>query len=242
MIFLILALVGVLGIVAMTVMGFVHVGGHGGAVHQLHQGTGHHGLFGHHGHAALPTHTGAQAAHGHVAHANTASSRAAATASREGDIQTSQPAITHVKYHSVLAFIPSPLDLFCFLTGAGLAGMIFQNLVPTSILWIIVVFGAAAFDFVFVKPLFALFLRFASRPTEGLEGAVASTAEVITHFDRKGQGLVRVNLDGQIVQLLARLSPDERERGVRVKKGDQVVVTEVNPTASTCTVTRELSL
>ena len=53
---------------------------------------------------------------------------------------------------------------------------------------------------------------------------------------------MRVNLDGQLVQLLGRLNEDEVARGVTVNKGDQVVVTEVNPTASTCTVTRELTL
>ena len=75
-----------------------------------------------------------------------------------------------------------------------------------------------------------------------MEGAVAGTAEVITNFDHTGKGLVKVNMDGQIVQLLARLEPAEVAKGVAVNKGDQVVLTEVNAKASTCTVTRELSL
>ena len=47
---------------------------------------------------------------------------------------------------------------------------------------------------------------------------------------------------GQIVQLLAKLDPSEVARGVQVHKGDQVVLTEVDVKASTCQVTRELSL
>jgi hypothetical protein len=250
MIFEVLALVGVLGIVLMTVTGFVHFGGHAG-VHNLHQGGRHHGLFGHHGHsgghagrgalhghgnAALPSH-GAAPAHGQAPHAPVAR-----TGSDSGAAQPTPTLASHVQYSSLLSFIPSPFDAFSLLTGAGLAGIIFQRLLPFNVLLIVVIFGALAFNYGLMRPLMGVFMNFASKPTEGLEGVIASTAEAITPFDKRGRGLVRVNLDGQIVQLLGYLSGDEVARGVLVGRGDQLVVTEVNPQASTCTVTRELTL
>jgi hypothetical protein len=106
----------------------------------------------------------------------------------------------------------------------------------------VAVLGALFFCLVVTRPLFTLMLKFASTPSEGLEGTVALTAEAMTKFDEKGQGLVCVNMEGQLVQLLGRLSPEDMVHGVAVSKGQQVVVTEVDSKRGTCTVTRELSL
>lgn len=238
--------------VLMTLLGFVHTGGHRGAMHAGQHG-GEHGVFGHrgghgaiahgHGHgarAALPHSGSGHHSAGHQGDAGRAS------AVREGgthDLATAQAAtaVAHQNHHVyVFAFIPSPLDVFSFLVGAGLAGMLFRSILSSQNLVIVAVLGAFAFNFAIVKPIFALLLRFASTPSEGLEGRIATTAEAITRFDEHGKGLVRVNLDGQIVQLLAKLEPDEHTSGVTVAKGDEVVVTEVNPKAGTCTISRDM--
>jgi len=242
MIFEVLALVGLVGIVLMTVSGFVHFGGHHGLVHDLHHSATHHGWLGHHGHAtlhghghaSLPAHGGASAPSGH--------GRAPAQSARAANEKGAASVAHRPQFASVLGLIPSPFDLFSLLTGAGLMGIIFQRLLPLNLLLIVVLLGAFAFNYGLIRPLMGWFLNFASTPTEGLEGVVAATAEAITPFDKRGRGLVRVNLDGQLVQLLAYLNGDEVARGVTVGKGDELVVTEVNAQASTCTVTRELSL
>lgn len=90
--------------------------------------------------------------------------------------------------------------------------------------------------------MFALAMRFASQPTAGLEGLVAKPAEAITNFDERGMGMVKLIMDGQIVQLLATLEPGELAQGMRVRKGDQVVLLDVDPHKNTCCVTRELSI
>ena len=46
--------------------------------------------------------------------------------------------------------------------------------------------------------------------------------------DANGCGLVAVDVDGQVVQLLATLTPDERARGIRVHSGDTVRIAEVD--------------
>ncbi|MBA3671607.1 MAG: hypothetical protein H0W68_06240 [Gemmatimonadaceae bacterium] len=43
-------------------------------------------------------------------------------------------------------------------------------------------------------------------------------------------------MDGQIVQLLATLTPDDRERGIRVRQGDVVRVSSVDAERNRCTV------
>jgi hypothetical protein len=86
-----------------------------------------------------------------------------------------------------------------------------------------------------------MFLKFASTPSEGLEGAIARPAEAISGFDAQGRGIVRLSLDGQVVQLLARLDSTEVARGVHVARGDEVIVTEVDSAKGSCRVTKELS-
>ena len=50
-------------------------------------------------------------------------------------------------------------------------------------------------------------MRFASTPASMLESAVTDEATAVTSFDANGQGIVSVEVDGQIVQILATLQP-----------------------------------
>jgi hypothetical protein len=92
-----------------------------------------------------------------------------------------------------------------------------------------------------IRPLMSIMLRFASQPSEGLEGEVASLAEVVTNFDSQGRGMVKLCLDQQNVQLLAYLEPDELSAGVKVRRGEPVVIVSVDPKRNTCRVSRELA-
>jgi hypothetical protein len=46
-----------------------------------------------------------------------------------------------------------------------------------------------------------------------------------------------VDVDGQIIQLLATLSADDRALGVRVRTGDLVRIAEIDSARGRCTVT-----
>jgi len=221
------------GLVLMTLLSFVHGGGH-------HLARGPH-MIGHAGHAGIGGHGGVHALHnGHVG------AHGAQGLGKIQDANTSHMA-PHAASHSALpasswlALIPSPIDIFSMCVGAGLAGMLFRS-VGYPLIYVIAVLGAIIFDFGAVRPLFAFMLRFASKPSEGLEGTIALSAEAVTKFDEKGQGLVLVNMEGQLVQLLARLDSGDLANGVVVHKGDQVVVTEVDSKSNTCRVTIQLSL
>jgi hypothetical protein len=51
-----------------------------------------------------------------------------------------------------------------------------------------------------------------------------------------GNGLVALEVDGQIVQLLATLDSEELGRGVRIRSGDTVRIAAVDATRGSCTV------
>jgi len=143
---------------------------------------------------------------------------------------------------SILSFIPTPLDVCSICLGVGLVGVLVQKMVTGSALYEIAFVGGVVFDVLVVRQIFNFALKFVSKPSEGLEGMVASTAEATTRFDEKGMGMVKVVMEGQVVQLLATLDPIELASGVAVHKGDQVVLLDVDQKRNTCTVTRELSI
>jgi hypothetical protein len=59
----------------------------------------------------------------------------------------------------------------------------------------------------------------------------------VTDFDSKGYGLVRLNLDGQVVQLLGQLAPEEQS-GARIRSGETLFVRSVDPARQRCVVCR----
>lgn len=157
------------------------------------------------------------------------------------------PRIAHAKgakiakgYKPWWAF--SPFDLMAYCTGAGAVGEILrqQGLAPNVVLGAALV-GALLFNFGLAKPVLNGLLRFESRQSEGLEGQVAQHGEAVSRFDAQGRGLVRLSLDGEIVQVLGLLDPEERDRGVKVLKGDPLVVVDIDAAKNTCRVTRELA-
>jgi hypothetical protein len=89
-----------------------------------------------------------------------------------------------------------------------------------------------------VRPLWSLMFKFASIPSGALEATVSQSAEALTGFDKSGSGIVRVNVDGQVVRVLALLESDERNAGAIVRPGDQLTVTSVDEKTNRCHVTR----
>jgi hypothetical protein len=94
--------------------------------------------------------------------------------------------------------------------------------------------------------LFSLVLGFGTagellRPVLGgpllLVAAVSDEATAVTAFDANGQGIVSLEVDGQVVQILATLRPDDRALGAaRVRAGQRVRIEDVDAEQNRCTV------
>lgn len=119
-----------------------------------------------------------------------------------------------------------------------MAGTLLKGVLsPAMLIWAAIA-GALAFNFLITKPIFALAMKFVTNPSEGIEGQVRVKATAITKFDGEGKGLVQMTMDGQLIQLLARLDTAEVELGEGVYKGDEVIVTEVDVKRNACTVSK----
>jgi hypothetical protein len=200
-------LLGVLGLGAMALSGLGHQG-HGG------QGDGGHG---HHGGDA---HVG----HGHAGHAVHHGNGPDAHHSQGGR-------------DSIVWALMSPRILFSLALGFGATGLLIGPFTPGGIVRAaIAALGAVIFERLIVTPLWNFTMRFASKPALTLESAVADEATAVTAFDANGQGIVSIEVDGQIVQILATLQPTDRSLGVRVRAGQRVRIEDVNAAASRCTV------
>lgn len=141
---------------------------------------------------------------------------------------------------ALMAF--SPLDVFSLAMGAGLVGTLLLTVLGPTQLLIAAICGALLFNFGVTKPLMRFFFAFAAPPSQGLEGMVSQPAEAETAFDHEGQGLIKLTLDGQTVQLLGKLDAGEQAAGVHVAKGDSVIILEVDAKKNICRVTRDLTL
>ncbi|MBA3831856.1 MAG: hypothetical protein H0X34_08185 [Chthoniobacterales bacterium] len=133
----------------------------------------------------------------------------------------------------------SPRLLFSFLVGFG-AGGILATPFGEPLRLAIAVGAGVAFEALLVGPLWRLLFRFESRQAVTLESAIEDEARAVTNFDANGNGLVALELDGQLVQLLATLAPEERALGVRIRTGDTVRIAEVDAERGRCTVTQPL--
>ena len=207
------------GLAAMAIGGLAHVGhdGHGHAGHG-HGGHGHGGHV-HAGHA----HTAElHAGHAHGAHADGAHAHSA----------PAHPAPAHSSWFFSLF---SPRVLFALLIGFGAGGLLAS---PLGEPWRAgaAVLAAAAFEGLLVGPLWRMLFRFESAPAATLESTIEDDARAVMGFDANGQGLVALDVDGQVVQLLATLSADDRARGARVRSGDLVRVSSIDAARHRCTV------
>ncbi len=173
-----------------------------------HHGPGHaHGGHGHAGHSHAGHHHGAPAnSHGHDAGG------------------------------SRLLSLLSPRVIFSALVGFGATGILLRHLLSGPLLLGAALAGGIVFEALLVAPLWNLLFRFASKPALTLESCITDEARAVSGFDRNGQGLIAIDLDGQVVQVLGTLRPEDVSAGVRVRAGDKVRVEEVDTARNRCTV------
>lgn len=210
------------GLVAMAASGFAHVGDHGGPHGGQHGGPGADAASSH-GHDLGPA-AGAQhqiSSHGQPGVAHSHGARAA------------HPGAS---MRSALLALASPRTLFSLLVGFGLTGVVGRHFASGWLLLIVAMVGALVFELALVGPMWKFLFRFASEPAASLEGSLMSEAHATSGFDVNGNGLVAVEVDGQIVQCLGTLRLADRELGVRVHAGDRLRVEQVDAARSRCTV------
>jgi hypothetical protein len=135
-----------------------------------------------------------------------------------------------------LALLTSPRVLFSVMIGFGAAGQAFKGDVPPWTLPLIALLGGILFERIIVTPIWNFALRFASNPAMTLDHALADEATAVTAFDANGEGIISLEIDGQIVQLLGRLQKADHRPGSRVRAGQKLRVEDVNPAHNSCTV------
>ncbi len=244
-IYLVMFLVGLLGLAVMAALGAMH--GHGSQSH----GHGHSHAHGHHGGTHLDAHGHAPAAshapmsahgHGPTTGANThadGDANANADADSQGDGDANVSAAGGMAMLVWLMPLLSPLNWSSWLIGAGATGMVGRLLaLPEPVTIATAIGGAWVFNTAIVKPIWNLVFRFASRPAGNLESCLMQEVEAATGFNDRGEGLVRVLIDGHTEDVLARLTPELIGRGERVHRGDRLLIEEVDPHTNSCRVSR----
>jgi translation initiation factor IF-1 len=204
----------VLGAAGMAAMAFLGFASSHSAGHQAHDTSGHemHGIGAPHGHAITPSHDIAHTHAGSHAHADGWKS-------------------------SVWSWL-SPRVLFNFLVGFGATGLIVERLVGPVLALPIAIVGGVLFEAFVVRPIFNSLFRFESQPAQTLESALMSEGRAVTGFDANGNGLISLELGGEVVQVLGTQLNEEREAGVRIRAGDIVRIEEVDSARNRCTVSR----
>src|SRR5256714_5668935 len=113
----------------------------------------------------------------------------------------------------------SPRPLFSILVGFGAVGLVLHSILPGAALFAVAALGGLAFEFGLMRPLWNFLFRFESAPALTLESCIGDEARAATSFDAKGNGLVVLELDGQVGQVLGSLRRGGREAGARVRGG-----------------------
>jgi translation initiation factor IF-1 len=137
---------------------------------------------------------------------------------------------------SWLATLTSPRVLFSLLMGFGGTGIALQHVFAGPALAGSAILGALGFERLIVEPLWRMMLRFAAEPAMTLESCIADEVHAVTSFDAAGNGLVAVEMDGQVSQILATLRESDRATGARIRAGDRLRVEDVDTQRNRCTV------
>jgi len=192
----------------------------GGLGHRGHAGSGARG----HGHATGHGHGNAAGhLHGvrHPGHSQVATNIASARSAVSNTLWT----------------ITSPRFLFSLALGFGTAGELLRPVLGGPLLVVAALAGGVLFERILVSPLWNFAMRFASAPAVTLESSVTDEATAVTSFDANGQGIISLEVDGQVVQILATLRADDRALGAaRVRAGQRVRIDEVDAAQNRCTV------
>jgi hypothetical protein len=220
-------LLGGIGLGAMAVSGLGRQGHSGGA-----RGHGHAHGAGHahaHGSGHAPTHAAGHAqAHG-AAHSHATGTHQTSSAS------THAHGVRDFASRSVWALM-SPRVLFSVLLGVGTTGLLLRPVLSGPLLATAALAGGVLFERLLVTPIWNFALRFASKPAVTLESSIADEATAVTSFDANGQGIVQIELDGQVIQILGTLLPADRQSGMKVRAGERVRIEDVDTARNRCTV------
>jgi hypothetical protein len=203
---------GATGLVVMAFLGFSH---HGSAPTGHHGGSGGHGSAGH-GHD-LPAHAGGHHGGHPVGH-------------HAGPAHGSGGGLAR------LTSLLSPRVLFSFLVGAGATGLLAGPFLFEPITVLAAATGGYVFERLIVGPIWRFFFRFESRPAATLESMILEEARAVDDFDARGQGLIQLELDGQVLQLLGTLRTEDRGGGSRIRRGDLLRIEEVDAARNQCVV------
>lgn len=189
--------------------------------------SGSHSTGGHaHGHGHVHGH-----AHGEGHHAGDGHGHA-----HHGAVHTHDASVKEIATQSFWT-ITSPRFLFSLALGFGTAGELLKPILGGPLLLAGAIVGAVVFERALMSPLWNFLMRFASTPATTLESAITDEATAVTSFDQNGQGIVSLEVDGQIVQILATLRADDRLLATtRVRAGQRVRIDEVDVARNSCTV------
>jgi hypothetical protein len=187
-----------------------------------------------HGHGA---HSGNSISHGHAGHAHSSHGHLVGSGAHGAHGAHAAPSIVQAAASKTFWSITSPRFLFSFALGFGAAGQLFRSMVSGPLLIAAAVAGAVVFERLLVTPLWNFAMRFASQPAATLESAITDEATAVTAFDANGQGIVSLEVDGQVHQILATLKPSDRLPGTRVRAGQRLRIEDVDAARNRCTVT-----
>lgn len=132
----------------------------------------------------------------------------------------------------------SPRTFFAVALGVGTAGLALKPFLGGPLLAIAAIAGGLAVERFLVQPIWNFTFRFASNPAMTLESAIEGEATVVSAFDAAGHGLVAIDVDGQVVQLLGTLRVQDRAAGPRLRAGDTVRIEEIDAARNRCVVAR----
>jgi Protein kinase domain len=131
----------------------------------------------------------------------------------------------------------SPLYLCGTVIGFGVTGTLVGRLFQGWPCFAISLLGAYFVRVICVRPLISGILMWASPPAKTLGDAVLETGIAGTNFDAQGYGMVKFYLDGQIIQLLGHLVPEESTE-LRVNAGERLFIRSVDSVRQRCIVSR----
>ena len=172
----------------------------------------------------------------HAAHAGASSHTGHHAVSVRGGIRAVRSGGSGRVGTRTLFALLSPRTFFTLLLGFGATGLILRGIASGPFLLGLAVLGGLLLEVALVRPLWNFLFRFESAPALTLEMCIGDEARAATSFDAKGNGVVALELDGQIVQLLGSLRREDREAGVRIRAGDAVRIDDVDPERNRCTV------
>jgi len=137
---------------------------------------------------------------------------------------------------SLLWTLGTPRVVFSILLGFGAAGILLRTMLGGVVLFALAAVAGVALERLVIRPLINLLFGFASAPALTLDSTVLDEARAASGFDRNGEGLVAIQLDGQVVQVLGTLRSEDRALGLRVRAGDRLRIEDVDGERHRCTV------